>query len=92
MSDRRTVDCEEHGQVAPAFVCHHLVSRLRSGKGPPIGFFEPSEPSDDLQAWCGECERVATEAGGWNDESERFARVTLVCAGCFETLRRLEAQ
>lgn len=83
MSDK-FVECGEHGEARPAFVCHHLVS------GEKVGWYEPDECSDDeddefagcINAWCEECEKVCNEGGGWNDETEAFAQITLVCENC----------
>jgi len=85
--DTRTVHCGQHGQRRPTFVCKHLV------RGSSLGFFEPNqepvspEDSDDQAAWCGECERVRQEQRGWNDVSEAFAGVTMICDLCFEAAR-----
>jgi hypothetical protein len=81
-----SVHCGAHGERAPAFVCRHLV------RGSNLGFVEPAgdhEPGavDALTAWCDACEAVRTQQGGWNDESEAFAQVTLICSGCFEVSR-----
>jgi hypothetical protein len=81
MDEERVVHCDDHGPRRAAFVCRHLVG------GSGLGFFTPDEPGDDLEAWCGECDRVLHRCGEWNDESERFARITLICDLCFEAAR-----
>jgi hypothetical protein len=82
MGKRRSVTCETHGPRRPAFVCRHLV------QGSGLGFFTPDDPGDDLEAWCGECDQVLERCGGWDDESEKFTGVTLVCDLCFAAARR----
>src|SRR5262245_49455499 len=83
----RMVHCGTHGQRWPTFVCKHLV------RGSGLGFVEPnrvptsSEDSDEQYAWCAECERVRQEQRGWNDASEAFAGVTMICDLCFEAAR-----
>src|SRR5690242_14836918 len=83
----RTVHCGQHGDRCPTFVCKHLV------RGSSLGFFMPNrEPvspdeSDERAAWCADCERVRQEQGGWNDVSEAFAGVTMICDLCFEAAR-----
>lgn len=79
------MECPIHGRQKPAFICQHLQ------RGAGLGFFTPAEPPtpDDPweQAWCGACEKVAIDAGEWNDDSEGYASFRWVCAGCFETAR-----
>lgn len=80
----RFVECDEHGESRPAFVCQHLV------RGRNLGWHEPEEysydPDDEfagcLNAWCDECEAVREKCDGWNDESESFAGITLLCERC----------
>jgi hypothetical protein len=79
------MECQCHGRQKPAFICQHLLD------GELQGFFQPDETlvSDESweQAWCGACEAVRQGAGGWNDESEAFAAVKLVCHDCFHAAR-----
>ena len=52
----------------------------------PAGEPDPEYPFD--QAWCDECNEVFLKKGGeWNDVSEGFADVMVICAGCFSDLR-----
>jgi hypothetical protein len=88
----RRVHCGQHGATGPAFVCRHA----RHGSG--LGFYVATSPHpgdegvSDFEGcpngWCGECEKKRVECGGWNDESEAFSGVTLVCVYCFEEIRR----
>ena len=58
---------------------------------PALGFFEPADPrlkGEWPQAWCAACEKVATDVGEWNDESEGFAQFRWVCEGCFLVIRK----
>jgi hypothetical protein len=90
----RIVHCRVHGPVQAAFVCRHLVEQLRNPRNERIGFFRPAaidgEP-EELQAWCGECDVVLRRVGEWNDESEAFAGVTLICSGCYGNLQRSQS-
>lgn len=89
MFRQKKVDCGSHGYSRPAFVCQHLNLET------PIGFEEAFdtykgmelEEDQDLQAWCGECEKIRGEYDGWNEESERFAGITLVCENCYFELK-----
>ena len=92
VSERRTVNCEDHGDTNAAFVCQHL-----SFSGPARGFHDSTavavandeEPGQESHGWCDFCERARAWEGGWNDVSEAAAKPRLVCTGCFEKLRRL---
>lgn len=81
----RTLTCPTHGTSTPAFVCRHLLDM----SGLPRGFFEPTalEDPSEPQAWCAACDQVLAREGEWNDVSEAFAGVSLVCSGCFERMR-----
>jgi hypothetical protein len=87
MSDLGPVHCRQHGERRPTFVCKHLV------RGSGLGFFSPNRPpaveeADEQTAWCSDCERVRQEqGGGWDDVSEGYASVTMVCEACFEAAR-----
>jgi hypothetical protein len=86
MEEKRHIICGVHGDRRSTFVCRHLV------RGSGLGFFMPNrvvEPGegDETCAWCGECEEVRLEQGGWNDVSEAFAGVTMICDLCFEAAR-----
>lgn len=82
---KEMVDCGNHGLRRMAFVCQHL------DKITPRGFneaFESEEnmelhPDDDFQAWCDECEKVRLLHDGWNEESEKFAKIRLFCEKCY---------
>ena len=83
MSDKNEkVECRNHGTSYATFVCHHLLT----GQG--LGFIcvdDPNDPQPD--AWCSECEKVRSAEGSWNDTSEA-AQVSLLCAGCYEVVKR----
>lgn len=86
-SEERLVECAEHGSEPPAFVCRHLNLET------PVGFvegFDPEEPEVELyQAWCHACDEVLVEEGEWNDRSEAFAGIHMVCRECYRRMREL---
>lgn len=85
--DDRIVECPRHGDQAPAFVCRHL--NLETAVGFVEGY-DPDAPDDPVwQAWCAECDRVLEREGEWNDRSEAFAGVRMVCRGCYREMRAL---
>ncbi len=83
------VECSEHGPQEQTFVCRHLVRSLTTREA--IGFFFAGEPRGD--AWCSACEEVRIreggEAGDWNERSEAFAEIQLLCGACYDQIRRL---
>lgn len=67
--------------------------------GQPVGFFwgtDPEYPDNPRpDAWCWECDQKLSSTGGeWNDQSEGFAKITLLCGGCYDRAKELwtEAQ
>ncbi|MBO2008977.1 hypothetical protein [Hymenobacter negativus] len=88
--ESKRVECSTHGNRYPAYVCQHLNLKT------PVGFYEPfaSDPSviysdDELNAWCNACDEVLTRVGEWNEESESFAKIKLVCDVCFFDMKEL---
>jgi hypothetical protein len=86
---RTFVQCEEHGSQDEAFVCKHLVFSLKTKQ--PVGFYWSSEPHGD--AWCEACETVRVAEGGttgdWNERSEAFAEIQVLCGACYDEVRTL---
>lgn len=85
MSDEgHYVECCEHGKQQATYVCQHIVQSLRDGK--PRGFWSSEESLENPRpdSWCSACEDVVNRAGEWNDESEAFAGVKLLCGACYD--------
>jgi hypothetical protein len=84
-----TVECNEHGAQEATFVCRHLAESLSTRR--PVGFYFASEARGD--AWCSACEHVRVREGGetgdWNERSEAFAQITLLCGSCYDEVKRL---
>ena len=83
--DRGGVECDTHGRQDPAFVCQHLAE---GGKTDALGFYQAAIDLEnrewgDLNAWCAACEEVLEKEGDWNDRSEAFAQVKMICQRCF---------
>lgn len=83
MSNRtEIVECDEHGRSHAAFVCQHLA------RGSGLGFFYASGSDDPRpDAWCAECDAVMMAADGWNEENEKTAGITLLCASCYDNAK-----
>lgn len=79
------IQCGEHEYRRRAFVCQHLLS------GAVVGFEEAFETyenmelddEDDFGAWCNACEAEREKTDGWDETSEAFANIKLVCEGCY---------
>jgi hypothetical protein len=83
------VECIEHDPQEETYVCKHLASSLKMQQ--PVGFYWSSEPRGD--AWCDECEKVRIAEGGpsgdWNDRSEAFASIQILCGACYDKVKAL---
>ncbi|MFC6755180.1 DUF6882 domain-containing protein, partial [Halorubrum tibetense] len=79
------VECDIHGKTDATFLCAHLV------KGEKLGFnlgYDPENPNNLWpDAWCDECEKVLDTEDEWNDQSEKFADIKLLCVQCYEDIR-----
>ncbi len=82
MSDK--IQCNTHGESLQTFVCTHLL-----GEGVRLGFNrnEPDEENPFPDAWCDKCEIISAAHDGWDEESEKLAEISLLCAGCYERAR-----
>jgi hypothetical protein len=84
------IECRVHGEQQQTFVCRHLAKAVQTGE--KVGFFWSGEPRGD--AWCAACEAVRIREGGltgdWNDRSEEFAGITLLCGACYDRVREFQ--
>jgi len=89
MIDSTTIDCPEHGEQQETFVCQHLATSLKTKK--VVGYFCSTETSDNPRpdAWCIDCEELVQEKGGWDEESEKFAGITLLCGCCYDNAKKI---
>jgi hypothetical protein len=78
------IQCATHGERWETFVCTHLL-----GETTGLGFNrdEPSEDNPFPDAWCDDCEIIYAAHGGWNEESEKPVKISLLCSGCYERSR-----
>lgn len=79
------IACDTHGNSNATFICQHLA------RGDGLGFnlgYDPDNP-DELcpDAWCDKCEEVLDAEGEWNDKSEAFADIKVMCEHCYEEIR-----
>ncbi len=82
-------ECVLHGKQEESFVCTHLARSIQTGER--VGFYFASEPRGD--AWCSACDEVRLKEGGddgdWNERSEVFADITLVCGRRYDKVKAL---
>jgi hypothetical protein len=87
--EESNIFCELHGERQTTFVCEHLAESLCTGQ--PVGFWcadDYDNPYPD--AWCSECEAVVQKRHGeWDDVSEAFAGITLLCSDCYNQAKEL---
>ena len=80
-----SIDCKIHGKNEEAFVCQHLV------EGEDLGFnigYDANDPYTlNPDAWCNQCESVWQEEGEWNERSEAFAGIKIICSQCYQGVR-----
>lgn len=93
MSEESCVTCTLHGKQPATFVCRHIVQSLRDGIS--RGFWsadpEPGELRPD--SWCDACEELLNKSGGnWDEVSEEFAGVSLLCGACYDTARQMNEE
>lgn len=82
MADK--VQCATHGEGQATFVCVHILGDA-SGLG-----FNRNDPDNDKpfpDAWCDNCELIRAAHNGWNEESEKLTKISLLCSGCYERAR-----
>jgi len=78
---KHAVECPEHGIRDATYVCQHLAA------GGGSGFHCGHDDDDPDRLWPDACERVRESEGEWNDRSETFAGVRLLCSGCYQRVR-----
>jgi len=78
------IHCETHGECETTYVCTHLV-----GESAGLGFNrdEPAADNPFPDAWCDNCELIRAASDGWNEETEKLAKISLLCSGCYERAR-----
>ncbi len=79
------VECGIHEYRRRAFICQHLTTKKIVGFEEAFETYEDMElgDEDDFQAWCTKCEMERQKEDGWNDKSEAFAKIKLVCEKCY---------
>ncbi|MBW7674217.1 DUF6882 domain-containing protein [Chryseobacterium chendengshani] len=91
---QQKVNCEAHGYSRAAFVCQHLNLEQYKGFEEAFDTYRGMQldEDDDFQAWCSECEKVRLQSDGWNNESEEFAKIKLICEDCYFELKSFNSK
>ena len=79
-----TIKCPVHGETEPAYLCSHLA---KGSVGLGFNREQPDSENPYPDAWCDDCELIREAHSGWNEESERLASISLLCARCYEHAR-----
>lgn len=82
------IECDTHGTNRASFVCQHLFKGTKLGFHEAFESDESTEPDDDYQAWCNDCEKAWQKEGEWNETSMAFANIQLVCDECYFKIKR----
>ena len=79
----RKIMCDAHGNREATFVCAHICSDRDNRQ--TVGFNYSSESHETYpNAWCDACDAFLMANGGdWNDTTEAFAQVSVLCSGCY---------
>lgn len=77
----KKMQCATHGECQETFVCTHLL-----GETAGLGFNrnEPTTGNPFPDAWCDNCELIRAAHDGWNEQSEKLAKISLLRSGCYE--------
>ena len=86
-ANEKFVECSTHGKQQATFVCQHIILSLQDGK--PRGFWSAETEELRPDSWCSECEDLVNEVGEWNDETEAFAGVSLLCGACYDKAKAM---
>ena len=77
------IDCDEHGRLAVASVCGHLVKNT----GVALGFIENSDDPVNKQGWCYACELVYGQEGEMTPRFQAFCHHAVVCTRCYDEIK-----
>ncbi len=74
-----TIECDTHGTRTPCCICCHL----NRATDMTLGFVENSSDSEDLQAWCDECEQRFVREQEMTPAFRAFTDMCIVCDACY---------
>ena len=76
-----SIQCGEHGDAAPTFVCGHLCRH-------PVQRWFCDAPSPDTpypDAWCASCNAELLKTGGeWNEHNADCLDLQILCHHCYQ--------
>jgi hypothetical protein len=83
------INCSTHGGTEEAFVCSHL---LGDSVGRGFNRKDPDAEHPFPDAWCDDCELIRAAHNGWNEESEKLLKISLLaCLRATSVLYRSSA-
>ena len=87
----RLIECATHGSAPQAYVCGHSLLSLRDGS--PRGLLWTVDEDGHFNGYCNECDdHLEANGGEWNETTEAFADLKVVCEVCFRRLAALNDQ
>ena len=88
------IECDSHGLMRTAFICQHLNNSFKTGFEEAFDSYKGMEleEDDEFQAWCADCETQRLRTDGWNDESMNFAKIKIVCEGCYFVIKEFNVK
>lgn len=80
------VRCGQHGLSRKCYVCEHLTPDSADR-----GFNTADPEIHRPDAWCDQCHEMFIRAGSW-EAVEQEPRISLVCGGCYDALKKRHAR
>jgi len=78
------MQCAAHGECLETFVCTHLLGETA---GLRFNRNEPTTENPFSNAWCDNCELIRAAHKGWNEQSEKLAKLSLLCSAFYDRAR-----
>ena len=78
------MQCAAHGECLETFVCTHLL-----GETAGLGFNRNEPPTEHPfpNAWCDNCGLIRAAHNGWNEQSEKLAKLSLLGSAFYARAR-----
>jgi hypothetical protein len=86
----RMIQCAEHGEQAPAYICQHLFAMLqdRFDRGLHWSLDEEGNPN----AFCDDCANYYDTHGPDAEGASKVFDIMAICTACFENLKQISTK
>ena len=90
------VNCHCHGESDYGLVCIHLDEQ-KDDASPLKYYWGESEPTDASRSevenvWCEACDEILISENEWNEVSEGYADIQVVCLACLAEIKSRNIQ